>query len=197
MTRARRWPWPTRTRRFSLNCRRWKCTYIEVLDLQTGQQIVTFIELTSPTNKYAGKGRRSYLEKQSEVLGSPSHLVEIDLLRMGQHILAVPEWAAKNKGAYDYLVCVNRARGKRERFELYPRRLAERLPRVRIPLAADDPDAVLDVQGGLNHLYEAARYRYRIDYDAPCVPPLPPEDQAWANQRIIEARQARSNSGNG
>jgi hypothetical protein len=66
----------------------------------------------------------------------------------------------------------------------------DRLPRVRIPLAGDDPDAPLDVQAVLTHTYAAGSYRDRLRYEAPCVPPLSPVDQAWANRRILEAHAA-------
>ena len=46
--------------------------------------VVTVIEILSPTNKVAGsRGRESYETKRQEVMRSPSHLVEIDLLRRG------------------------------------------------------------------------------------------------------------------
>ena len=105
-------------------------SYIEIVDRKSGQRVVTVIEVVSPTNKYSGPGRVSYLDKQREVLSSETHLVEIDLLRTGPHVLAVPEFAARGQGAYDYLVSVNRAQGLRDEYALYPRRLSERLPRV-------------------------------------------------------------------
>lgn len=163
-------------------------SYVAILDLTAGQRIVTVIEVVSPSNKYAGAGRESYLAKQTEVLGSDVHLVEIDLLRAGPHVLAVPESLAQARGkSYDYLVCVNRAEGPRDRYELYPRRLADRLPRLRIPLADDDPDAVLDVQAVLVQTYEAGRYRDRIDYARPCEPPLSGDDRVWAEGLVRAA----------
>jgi hypothetical protein len=164
--------------------------YIALLDRQSGQRVVAVIEVVSPTNKYAGPGRRSYRAKQAEVLRGAAHLIEIDLLRAGPHVLAVPEYAARTKAEYDYLVCVNRARDPRDVYELYPRRLRERLPRVRIPLADADPDVALDVQAVLEHVYEAGSYADRLDYDRPCSPSLREDDQAWADQRIAEERRA-------
>jgi hypothetical protein len=161
--------------------------YLEILDRQTGQRVVTVLEVVSPTNKYAGPGRVSYQAKQREVLSGQAHLVEIDLLRLGPHVLAVPEWAARGSGAYDYLVCVNRAVNLRDRFQLYPRQLRDRLPRIRVPLGKDDPDVVLDVQAVLAQTYEAGSYRDRLRYDQPCVSPLPAPDQAWADQQIHTA----------
>ena len=118
---------------------------------------------------------------------STAHLVEIDLLRTGPHVLAVPEEVAHQYGPYDYLVCVNLALGAREGFQLYPRRLRDRLPRIRLPLMTPDPDVVLDLQAVLARTYEAGGYMERLDYTAPCVPPLSPEDQRWADDLICEA----------
>ena len=162
-------------------------TYIALLDRESGDRIVTVIELVSPTNKYAGPGRVSYQGKQAEVLASDAHLVEIDLLRNGPHVLAVAEWASRGRGDYDYLIGVNRAMGDRSRYSIYPRILRHRLPRVRIPLAGDDPDAVLDLQAVLAMTYERGGYRDRLDYSRPCVPPLFREDQEWADGLIRAA----------
>ena len=41
-------------------------------------------------------------------------LVEIDLLRRGPHVVAVPEWALESHRPFDYLVTINRAVGLRE-----------------------------------------------------------------------------------
>ena len=162
-------------------------TYLTIRDRQAQQRVVTVIELVSPTNKYAGPGRTSYVAKQMEVQHSTTHLVEIDVLRTGPHVLAVPEETARQHGPYDYLVCVNRALGLREGFQLYPRRLRDRLPRIRLPLTTPDPDVVLDLQAVLARTYEAGGYMERLDYTAPCVPPLSPEDQRWADELIREA----------
>lgn len=158
--------------------------YIEILDRESGMRVVTVIEVVSPTNKYAGPGREAYLAKQQEVLRSDTHLVEIDLLRYGPHVLAVPEAQVRGRFLYDYLVSVNRAAPRRNRFEVYPRTVAQRLPRIRVPLAGEDPDVRLDLQAALDEAYEAGSYREGIAYHAPCQPPLAREVQAWADELI-------------
>jgi len=166
--------------------------YVTILDRRSGKRVVTVIEVVSPTNKYAGPGRQSYIAKQQEVLKSDTHLVEIDLLRAGPHVLAIPEATARRKGPYDYLISVNRARNQpRRSFELYLRCLRQRLPRIRIPLAEDDPDVKLDLQAVLEQTYEAG-YRERLNYTVPCNPPLAPAEQAWADQLIQEAQRQAS-----
>ena len=165
-------------------------SYLEILDRHSGQRVVAVLEVLSPANKYAGPGRDSYLAKQREVLASQAHLIEIDLLRCGPHTLAVPEWIARQRASYDYLICVNRAEGQRDRFLLYPRPLGQRLPRIGVPMADGDPDVVLDVQAVVEQAYEAGSYRERLRYDRTCTPALSAEDQAWAEERIHTAQQS-------
>lgn len=163
--------------------------FVQILDRQTGRTVVTVIELISPTNKTSGPGRDLYLAKQREVLGSGTHLVEIDLLRIGAHVLAVPQWLAQRQAPYDYLVSVNRNEGARNRFDLYPRRLRERLPKIRVPLAEEDPDVPLDIRAVIAQAYDAGRYRDRLPYDTACVPPLAHDDGNWVREIIDASRQ--------
>jgi hypothetical protein len=172
-------------------------TYVTILDTYADQKLVTVIEVVSPTNKYAGPGRDSYRAKQKEVLASKAHLVEIDLLRTGPHVLAVAEWAARPEApGFQYLACVNRAQKERDEFDLYPRTLRHRLPRIRVPVTAPDEDVRLDIQAVLERTYEQGCYGDRIAYDKPCQPPLSEEDQAWADRLINDARR-RPAAGNG
>lgn len=164
-------------------------SFIEILDRQSGQRVVTVIEVLSPTNKSPGVGREAYLAKQKDVWNSPVHLVEIDLLRGGGHTVLVPDDDVRFRRDYDYLVSVNRATRSRRRFETYPRLVTERLPRISIPLADGDRDVVLDVQAVVAQTYEAGSYQARLHYDQPCVPPLRTEAQAWAAE-LIRARTA-------
>ncbi|MGD0044578.1 MAG: DUF4058 family protein, partial [Isosphaeraceae bacterium] len=57
-----------------------KIPFLELRDRQ-GRELVTAIELLSPSNKRSGEDREQYLAKRRELLRSPAHLVEIDLLR--------------------------------------------------------------------------------------------------------------------
>lgn len=165
-------------------------TYVAILDRQYRRRIVTVIELLSPTNKYAGPGRKSYRAKQRAVMRSTTHLVELDFLRLGPHVLAVAESAVRAGKPYEYLISVNRAYDLREEFELYRVRLRQRLPRIRVPLGADDPDVVLDLQAVLQRVYDAGDYAGILNYDEACVPPLSSEDQEWANNLIRAASPA-------
>ena len=56
--------------------------YLEIRD-RRNRELVAVVELLSPVNKKSGPYRAQYLTKRSEILASPAHLVEIDLLRDG------------------------------------------------------------------------------------------------------------------
>ena len=164
--------------------------YIEILDRYHGMKVVTVLEVVSPSNKAQGAGRKSYLAKRRETLASKCHLVEIDLLRTGRHVLRVPRLRVEALTSLDYLASVNRW-PKRKRFEVYPCRLRERLPAIMIPLADPDPDVPLDLQLALEKVYDEGSYALRIDYDAACEPSLPSEEQEWARERWQAYRNQR------
>jgi hypothetical protein len=163
---------------------------VEILDSYNELKLVALIEVVSPTNKAAGPGRVSYKAKQEETIARDCHLIEIDLLRHGRHVLCIPEWRVKPFKPFDSLCCVNRW-PSRNRFELYPRTLRQRLPRLKIPLAEEDPDTTLDLQAALEQVYVDGRYWRRIRYDQKCKPRLTPKDQTWADERIAAFRTAR------
>jgi hypothetical protein len=163
---------------------------VEILDAYDDMKLVALIEVVSPTNKRAGPGRVSYRAKQKEILARDCHLVEIDLMRRGRHVVAVPEWRARPFKPFDSLCCVSRW-PFRNRFELYPRTLRQRLPRLRVPLAEGVPDATLDVQAALEQVYTEGRYARRIRYDEKCRPRLSAQDQAWVAERIAAPRGPR------
>jgi hypothetical protein len=163
--------------------------YIDILDRYQNMKVVTTIEVVSPSNKAPGPGRRAYRRKQRETIRSECHLIEIDLLRRGRHVLCVPEGMIRAAPPFDYLVCVNRW-PDRQRYEVYPRALRERLPRIRVPLSTPDADAPLDVQAALEQVYEEGDYMLLVRYDQPCLPRLSAADQQWANERWAEFQAA-------
>lgn len=146
------------------------------------RRLVTSIEVLSLTNKTPGeRGRDLYLRKQDEILQSQVHLVEIDLLRGGQHTTAVPEWRLKKSGAkFDYHVCVHHFDNLEDYF-VYPIQLPRALPEIQIPLLPDDGLVTLDLQQVFRRTYEAGPYSREIDYgrDTP-IPALPDEQSTWA-----------------
>lgn len=152
------------------------------------REVVAVIELLSPTNKRAGSdGRREYLRKRTELLRTQIHLVEIDLLLGGERLPTVESL----KATTDYCIFVCRA-GTRPTAELYEWPLKERIPRVPVPLSPTDRDAVLDLQGALETVYDRAGYDYALHYDQPLGLPLRAGNQEWLQQAI--ARRGMSAS---
>jgi len=160
---------------------------VEIVDAYNDMKLVTLIELLSPMNKLIGPGFDSYQQKQREILERDCHLVEINLLRRGDHVLAVPEWKLAELREHTYLACVSRW-PHRNRYELYPMPLRERLAEVSIPLADPDPDVVLSLQDVLTQVYDEGRYQRRVRYNEPCEPPLDDPDQVWADQILSGMR---------
>ena len=121
--------------------------YLEIIDRQY-RQIVTVIEVVSPTSKVAGaRGFESYRKKRSEVLSSPSHFVEIDLLR-GGHPVVTGDFVPRA----DYFVHVSRVE-LRPSGQVWPIQLTQRLPVIGIPLRSPDADLAIDLQSMLTTIY--------------------------------------------
>ena len=153
-----------------------------------GKRLVTSLEVLGLSNKTPGaQGQSLYRRKQKELLAVQVHVVEIDLLRAGEHTSAVPpEDARAACGPFDYHVSVHPFDDP-ENFEVYPIRLEQRLPPVDIPLLPGDPPVTLDLQAVLDRCYDAGPYRREIRYGAdPIVPPLRPEQDAWARRILAE-----------
>ena len=164
--------------------------YLEILDSYQEMRVVTVIEIVSPTNKEAGPGREAYVAKQAATLISDCHLVEIDLLRRGRHVLSVPEHRARAEANYDYLACVNRFPNRR-RFELFPWGLRDRVPTVWIPLVAPDGDVPIDLQAALEDIFTLGNYARRVRHEEACVPALSAADQRWAWECWSAFKKAR------
>ncbi len=163
--------------------------YIQIFALRNGRrEVVTVIELLSPTNKTPNSvGRALYLEKQQDVLCSTTHLVEIDLLHYGEHTLFVSRKLLEPKNKrLDYAVVVHKAEWRKEYAWAWQINLRERLPRVLIPLAEGDPEVEVDLQAVLNRVYEEGRYGIALDYTTDPPVELPPDDLEWIDTLLKE-----------
>jgi hypothetical protein len=153
------------------------------------RQLVTAIEVLSPTNK-RGEGYREYVEKREGILRSTVHLLEIDLLRKGKRVsMRQPLPTAS------YFVFLSRAE-RRPVVEVWPLQLSDRLPIVPVPLLAGDADATLDLQLALTAAYHAFRYDLALDYTRPPETPLEGDDVKWAEGSMKAAGFAMSNTTN-
>jgi len=155
-------PWPEEHREASLVIRR-----------PHASEVVTVIELLSPTNKLRrADGRELYLEKRMELLQTRTHLVELDLLRGGERM------PFSNPPGGDYFALVSRA-GRRPVAKVYGWLLAHPLPVIPIPLANGDSDVDLDLQAVFDEVYDRAGYDYTLDYGLDVAPPLAESEKKW------------------
>lgn len=157
---------------------------VEIRDVAE-RRLVTVIEILSPGNK-RGKGWEQYNEKRAELLGTRTHLVEIDLLRAGRRIQLIGELPNA-----PYFVFLSRVQ-RRPRTQVYPIHLREKLPMIPIPLLRPDPDVTLDLQSAVDACFNLVHYERLLDYSAP--PPLPelnPEDAQWVQEKIRAAALAK------
>ena len=153
------------------------------------RRLVTAIELLSPANKKPGeKGRDLYLRKQTELLDSKTHLVEIDLLRGGEHTTAVPaERLRRSVPRFTYHVCSHRY-DHFEDFLIYPIQLAEPLPTINIPLMPGDGEVPVNLQQVFARTYDAGPYHREIDYRAHLpLPEVTSAELEWIGKKL-EAR---------
>lgn len=158
-------------------------TFLEIIDVGSGKRVVTVIEVLSPSNKTPGEAQDEYRGKQRELKEAAVSLVEIDLLRSGQHVVSVPQERIPTSGRAVYKVCVRRGSIPWEH-EWYPMPLRERLPAIRIPLRETDVDVPLDLQALIEQSYRNGGYDNDIDYKTDPVPPLEPADAAWADELL-------------
>jgi uncharacterized protein DUF4058 len=141
-------------------------------------EVVTVIELLSPTNKRSRDGRAEYLNKRNTVLHSAANLVEIDLLRGGQRLPTIEPLPAGD--LFAFITRVER----RPKVEVYSWPLERRMPRIPIPLAEGDPDVWLDLQAVFDTTYDRAGYDYALKYSKPVDPPMTESQQAWVAEHL-------------
>src|SRR5438874_785462 len=78
-------------------------TFVEIYHADPGQQLVTCIEVLSPSNKRRGsEGWNLYLRKRQALMLGAANLVEIDLLRGGTKLPMLDPWPS---APYTLLVC--------------------------------------------------------------------------------------------
>jgi hypothetical protein len=153
--------------------------FIEIRQSSDGR-LITLMDVVSPANKATSAGREAYLEKRREGKNCNSNVVEIDLIVQGQPTLdysreGLPEW--------DYAVTVTRST-QPVRYEIYTATLEKRLPRFRVPLAADDRDTVVDLQAAFARAYEQGGFARDVDYCREPGMPLSEEEHRWLAETL-------------
>lgn len=152
-----------------------------------GGDLVTAIEILSPSNKIGDTGREAFREKQRTLLEGKANVVVIDLIRAGRHVIAVPLLELPRRVRQSYKAVVIRGR-KQNQAEVYPISIREKMPTIKVPLRTTDPDALLDLQAILNTAYDDGGYD-SIDYRRPLDPALSADDEKWAAKCLKAAKK--------
>lgn len=150
-------------------------SFIEILRLPE-QQVVTVLELLSPTNK-TGDGRGFYLEKRQQLIHQKINIVELDLIRAGRRLEL-----DRPLPPGDYYAFVSRG-SRRPLCDVYPWTVRDALPLLPIPLLSPDPDIEVDLEVAFQTAYQRGRYDRLVRYDQP--PPAPSfagDDAEWVTR---------------
>ncbi len=157
--------------------------YLEIREGSTGK-VVTAIEIISPKNKQAGKGREAYEKKRQQILASSTHLVEIDLIRSGKPMRILEDVKS------DYRILISRG-NRRPRAYLYAFSVRDPIPSFPLPLQSGDREPLVQLQELLNGVYDRAGFDIALDYNLDPVPKLKPEDAIWASE-LLKAQELRN-----
>jgi hypothetical protein len=157
--------------------------FIEIRQ-RNDSRLITLVDVVSPANKTTLAGRKAYLEKRKEAKSANASLVEIDLVMQGQPMLdysreGLPEW--------DHAVTVTRA-SQPERYEIYTATLQKKLPKFRLPLAADDRDTVIDLQTVFARCFDQANFIAQINYLQNPPTRLDEEDRKWVDDLLKQQK---------
>ncbi len=157
--------------------------FIEIRQRGDGR-LVTLVDVASPINKTLSQGRAAYHETRRLARAQNANVVELDLSLQGRPLLdysrdGLPEW--------DYAVTVTRCT-QPERYEIYTATLAKRLPRFKVPLAADDRDTVLDLQATFARAFDQGNFAARIDYTRDANARLGDTHRTWVGEWLRQMR---------
>ena len=143
-------------------------TYLEIVS-PTGE-VVTVIEALSPKKKRPGRGRSLYERQRETIFGSPTHFVEIDLLRGWD-----PPSIYGPDESGDYRILISRSE-QRPRAELYTWKVTESIPEFNLPLSGSD-----EMPLSLKPMVDEAcdRTDLLVNYQQPPLPPLSFEESLW------------------
>jgi hypothetical protein len=136
--------------------------FIEIRSRADGR-LVTLVEVVSPANKTTPAGRAAYLDTRAAAIGGRGATVEIDLITQGKPAL---DFSRDGLPEYDHTVTVTRSPTP-DRYEIYTATVSKRLPKFKLPLAADDRDTVLDLQVAIARAYDQGDFGRLIDYRGP------------------------------
>jgi hypothetical protein len=155
--------------------------YIEIRS-RTDGRLVTLVEVVSLGNRTTVEGKATYLATRMAAQREKAGVVEIDLLTQGKPPF---EFDRATLPPHDHTVTVTRG-GTPDRYEIYTSGVRKRLPKFKLPLAADDRDTVLDLQVAYARGFDAGGFDRLIDHTAPLPPDvkLADEDREWVREQV-------------
>ena len=159
--------------------------FIEIRN-RTDNRLVTLLEVVSPANKTTAAGRQAYLDARQQAVAQRAGVVELDLVMQGKPTLT---YSRDGLPEYDYAVTVTRSNAP-DRYEIYTATLQKRLPKFKLPLAADDRDALLDLQAAFARAYDLGTFANQIDYKGSPPPDVPftAEYTTWADELLKQMK---------
>ena len=157
--------------------------YIEIRSRIDGR-LITLFDVMSIGNRTTTGGAAAYLATQAIAAQERANIVEIDLLTQGKPPMVMD----RSKVTDPYCaVTVSRSTSP-DRHEIYPGAVQKRLPKFKLPLAADDRDTVQDLQIMFQRAYELGNFESLIDMKQPLPADvkLPQDDRDWLKEVLAE-----------
>ena len=166
--------------------------FVEIRDATDEHRLVTLIEILSPSNKRAGPDRDAYARKHAR--SSRAVPASSRSTCSAPAVASCPMTGSPTTSTGGSRVpptsSSSARRGRRKEvgygYRIYPIGLREGLPCVGVPLKAEIPDVLLDLQYAFDRLYDEGPYRRAVDYARPPDPPLLGEEAAWAEELLRE-----------
>ena len=150
--------------------------FIEIRS-RTDGRLVTLVDVVSIANRTTATGRDAYLATRAVAQSEKASILELDLVTQGRPPLA---FNRAELPTHHYLAIVSRSNNSTTH-ECFPANLRRRVPKIRLPLAADDRDTVIDLQVVFARAFEQSQLEKCIDYREPLPPDvaLSADDREW------------------
>lgn len=155
--------------------------FIEIRSRADGR-LVTLVEAVGLGNRTTAAGKAAYLATRAAAHAERAGCVDIDLIVQGRPPV---DFDRTTLPPHDHSVTVTRGATPHQ-YEIYTSGVRKRLPKFKLPLAADDRDTVLDLQIAFARAYDTGQFDRLIDYTAPLPPDvkLANDDPAWVAEQV-------------
>ena len=157
----------------------------EVIELRsrTDGRLLTVVDVVSIGNRTTAAGRAAYLDTRKLATVERAGMVEVDLVTQGKALL---DFDRTGLPQHDYTVTVTRG-ATPDRYEIYTSGVRKRLPKFKLPLAADDRDSVVDLQLAFARAFDLGGFDRVLDYAKPLSPDvkLTDDDRSWVGEQVM------------